>query len=29
MQAGFQVAPGYTMNLFASEEQFPALRARR
>ena len=27
MQAGFQVAPGYAVNLFASEEQFPALRA--
>ena len=27
MQAGFQIAPGYSVNLFASEEQFPALRA--
>ena len=27
MQAGFQVADGYAVNLFASEEQFPALRA--
>lgn len=27
MQAGFQVASGYAVNLFASEERFPALRA--
>lgn len=27
MQAGFQIAPGYALNLFASEEQFPELRA--
>ncbi len=27
MQAGFRVADGYAVNLFASEEQFPELRA--
>ena len=27
MQADLKVAPGYTLNLFASEEQFPELRA--
>lgn len=27
MQAGFRVADGYAVNLFASEEQFPDLRA--
>jgi plastocyanin/lysophospholipase L1-like esterase len=27
MQAGFQIADGYALNLFASEEQFPDLRA--
>ncbi len=27
MEAGFQIADGYAVNLFASEEQFPELRA--